>query len=870
MKRAVSVTPFCLAFLLSIGVIRSALQKPQGNPSFEEKVLNARKSEGLFNLYRKEDNLYLEIQPEQFGKQYLLMPTLWTSTRFDTAGTHLPTRVFVWEKLDDKVLLLWKNTRYTAEESPHYKRSIENVIPDSIVHAFKIESSPHPERKSSLISLDDCFLSDLPALGQSLSRDPKHPYSVDKNRTVWGRVQSFPKNVELEVRYVVASARPTNELIVPDSRAVTVHVRYSISEVPMNNGYHPRLADDRIGFVHTKVYDFDRSGLEGTTVRYIHRWQLEKKNPTEEISEPKAPIVFWLENTIPLEYRRPLRDGVLEWNKAFERAGFKNAIVVKQMPDDAEWDPADVRYNTIRWVVALSGTGGLGLGWSRENPLTGQILDADVVLLSPLDYIFAHHAYRSPLRLDGLGEVSESSSDETSSWYQDSLFLRYERDFGILNMLVSGTIGDIEDVPEEYVNQLLKFWVCHEVGHTLGLRHNFKGSTTIALEDLHNTEVTARESIGNTVMEILPTNLAPKGVKQGDYLPSTIGAWDYWVIQYGYLPIEAKTPDDERAELEKIASRSTEPGLSYGASEDAWDLGPYATSIDPMCNSGDLSDDPIGYVEQEIARVEDLWQQLEDRALFEGESFAYLRRGFENTLRRYLSGMSRLTKWIGGIYHVRAHVGDPGGILPYRVVEYEKQKRALNIINEKLFHPDGFTFEPDFIRKLQIDRFMDFAPREDIERQVSQGELRLDFSLAFYLRRSYQRILNLLYDPARLHRIQDNELRTKERKLTLEDYLSELHTAIWEELETGEAIGSYRRILQREYLNTVTRNILEPAPLASADALAICRHQLKQLDKNIADYLSRDPDVDLPTRSHLDSCSDIINETLKVRSRDIR
>jgi len=864
MRKTISVMVFCLIFLLSVSFCYATPQKSQKEVAFEEIVMNAKKSEGLFNLYQKEDKLYLEIQPEQFGKLYLFLPTLRTSARYGISGSYLPTRIFVWEKLDNKVLLLWKNTRYTAKKSTQYKRSLKNVIPDSIVNAFKIESAPHPERKSILISLDECFLSDLPDLGQRFSRDPKHPYSVDKKRTVWGKVQSFPKNIELEVRYTVASTRPRNEPSVPDPRAFTVHVRYSILEVPINNGYRPRLADDRIGFVHTKVYDYDRYGLEGTAVRYIHRWHLEKKNLNEEISEPKEPIVFWLENTIPLEYRKALRDGVLEWNKAFEKAGFKNAIVVKQMPDDAEWDPADIRYNTIRWVVSLEGWGGWGFGPSRKNPLTGQILDADIVLLSPINHIFFYNAYASPLSLDRFGDVSESFPGEISPWYQDNLVLGYERDYGILDMLVSGRISDIKDVPEEYMYQGLKFWACHEVGHTLGLRHNFKGSTTIALKDIHNTEVTARESIGNTIMEYLPINLAPKGAEQGEYFSTTIGAWDYWVIQYGYMPIEAETPDDERPELDKIASRSTEPELSYGASEDAYDFGPYSTSIDPMCNTGELSDDPISYLEQTIIRIEDLWQQLEDRALFEGRSFAYLRQGFEQTLRRYLSKMRLLTKWIGGIYHVRAHVGDPGGNLPYRVVEYEKQKRALDIIKNKLFNPDTFSFDPDFIRKLQIDRFMDFSSREDKIKGASQGEFRLDFSLAFHLKMSYQRILNLLYDPARLHRIQDNEMRTEGKKFTLENYLSELYSAIWEELETGEAIGSYRRILQREYLNTVTRSVLKPAPLASGDAIAVCRYQLKQLDRSIKDYLARYPEANLMTRSHLDSCSDIINETLKT------
>lgn len=868
---------FCLAFLLfanfsfekpqqqeKVPDVRDVEKKPpvKNEKTFEEVIQDAKKMEGLFNLYLKEDKVYLEILPEQFGLMYLFIPTLWTSIGFRESGYPIPMKVFEWEKLDKKVLLLWKNTRYGAKKSAQYRRSLKNVVPESIVHAFKIESEPHPERKSILISLDDLFFSDLSYLGEMFS-SPQNPFSVDKGRTVWGKIQAFPENVELEVKYTLASSKSRFDPSLPDARIFTTHVRYSISELPADNGYQPRLADDRLGYFNTKVYDYDRSGIDGTEIRFINRWHLEKKNPNENISEPKEPIVFWLENTIPLEYRKPIRDGLLEWNKAFEKAGFKNAIVVEQMPDDAEWDPADVRYNTIRWVASLTGEGGGGFGPSRVNPFTGQILDADVVIDAPLNFLFSYNAFDSPLKSILWGDEKTFLPGEMNPWYQDNVSLGFERDFGILEMLTSGTIHDVKEVPREYLNDFLKFLACHEVGHTLGLRHNFKGSAAIALQDLHNTKLTAKESIGNSIMDYLPLNLAPKGSKQGDYWQKTVGAWDEWVIEYGYKPIEAKTPDDELPKLDEIASRSNEPKLIYGTDEDASNFGPYSVSIDPLSIAWDLSDDPLAYSEQEIQRIKDLWKQLEERALFEGRSYVYLRSAFELSLSRYFRAISRLPKWIGGIYHVRTHVGDPGNVLPFKVVEYEKQKQALDIIKANLLNPEAFTFDPEFIRKLQTDRFFDI-PGSDVQDMASQGKFRFDFSLYSHLKQFYENILLSLYDPLRLHRIQDNEMRSNDKKFTLGDYMSELHSALWKELGEDKPVHAFRRIAQREYLNRVTAFVLNPPLPTQDDVIAISRYELKQLDKSMRQYLMRNPNVDLATRAHLDNCIDLITEALKA------
>jgi hypothetical protein len=836
-------------------------RSPDGKEKeFDDVIKGARKTEGLFNLYQKDDKLYLEILPDQFGRLYLFIPTLTTSVGNGGAGSYLPLRTFAWEKRDKKILLIWKNTDVVAETSAEYARALKNVAPDSIVFAFKIESEPHPLKKSFLVCLDDCFFSDLQKL--SSFGDSSHPYAVDKSRTVWGKTVAFPKNIELEVRYTLASSRPLPVAGVPDPSVFTVNVRYSVSELPSANGYVPRLADDRVGYFVTKVYDYDKLDLEGTTTYYINRWNLEKKNPGATLSEPKEPIVFWLENTIPHEYRNAIRDGILEWNKAFARAGFENAVVVKQMPDDAVWDPADVRYNTIRWIPSLTGGGGGAMGPSRVNPLTGQILDADVTVRAPLNFIFSYNAFNSPLSLSGGGQRGLLPGD-INPWDQDNLAMGMERDFGILDMFASGKIRSLQDVPKEYIYDAVKQLACHEVGHTLGLRHNFKGSSTIALKDLHNATLTAKESIGSSIMEYLPSNLAPKGVRQGDYFQKTIGAWDYWVIEYGYRPFGAQRPEDELPKLAEIAGRASEPGLVYGTDEDAYDVGSYASSVDPLAMTYDLSDDPLGFAEQDVQRTRDLWKQLEDRVLFEGQSYVYLRRAFESSLGRYFRAMARLTRWIGGVYHVRVHVGDAGNDLPFRPVEADRQRRALNIIRTNLLDPGVFAFKPEFFQKLQYDRFVDLDAWETAA-AADPGGVKLDFSLTLYLEQSYKSVLRSLLDPLRLQRIQDQTLQAAGPHFGLSEFLDGVQGAVWRDVKEGDSASAYRRILQRADLELVSRLVLDPPKPLPGDAEILFRHELRRLSKMIADRLGNTPDTDVMTRAHLESCLDLIAETLKA------
>lgn len=831
--------------------------------AFEDVIKDAKKLSGLFNLYSKDDSLYMEILPSQIGKKFLYVPTIWRSVGYGGSGAYIQEKVFTWEKLAKKVLLKFVNTRYTAGKTGEYKRSMKNVVPETIVHAFKIESTPHKKRKSILINLDGCFLGDMIKLGNRFSRNPKHRYSVDPKRTFWGKIQTFPKNVELEVRYTIASSKPQYTPSVPDSGAFTLNVRYSISLLPEKNGFKSRLADDRVGYFLTNRIDFDKTGLEGSTVRFINRWHLEKKDPNAVVSEVKKPVVFWLENTIPRNLRKAIRDGVLEWNKAYEKAGLKNAIVVKQMPDDAKWDPADIRYNTIRWVVALTGSGGGAFGPSRVNPLTGEILDADVVLYGPTHWNLPYFSLYAPLG-SGMNPMNQTLPGFQNPWLEDSVNMGMQRDMAIVQMLADGRISSIDDVPESFLYQYYKMLACHEVGHTLGLRHNFKGSTTIALKDLHNEKLTRKKSIGNSIMEYLPANLAAKGVKQGEYYQTTIGAWDYWVIEYGYKPFAQGI--NEGKELEKIAQRAGRPQLIYGTDEDAYDFSGYSISVDPTCVTWDIGDDPLGYSEQEVKRVRQLWKQLEKRTLFKGESYVYLRNSFYGTLRLYYRAMTRLVKWLGGMYHTRSHVGDPNGTQPFRVVEFDKQRRAFDIIKKNLLSPGNFSFQPSFLNRLQSNVYFDWDNFRNLIQMMNSGNYTRDFSLTAYLKVLYRQITRMLYDPLRLQRILDNEGRVNGKSgkvLSLGKYMEELHHSVWQEVFKNAPIAKERRILQRIVLKHLTGMLLSPKNPIPGDALSVTRYQLKKLKTDIDTYIFKAKPGVL-TRAHLENCKDSIHKALEA------
>ncbi|MEH1850522.1 MAG: zinc-dependent metalloprotease [Nostoc sp.] len=855
---------------------------------FNEVTKGTQKSGGLFTLYRnKEKNkIYLEIKPEQLNKNYLATATLESGIgeRGIYSGMPLQDFLFYFQRVDDKIHFVIRNVNFRTREGDPQVRSLMRSFSDSVLYTVSIKSI-HPERKTILIDLGDLLLTDLAGLSVSLGV----PGSTDQS--YFGNAKAFPQNLEVEsVLNFSGSVDRDSEVAsfasLADNRGFTLRVHYSLSQLP-DQDYRPRLADDRIGYFITAYQDLSKDDDRGDSfVRYINRWHLEKEDPKAVISRPKKPIVFWIDNAVPLEYRDAMKEGVLMWNKAFLKAGFKDAIEVRQMPDDATWDPADIRYNTIRWINTVDGY--FAMGPSRVNPLTGEILDADILV----DASFVRalkNEYRKivqPSQTDnrttlsalmqnrllcanGLDAKNNDAPQKMSG--QQGLLNRLSKmageydlcygmeaanqfAFGSLAMsLLPDTIATPDQV-KEYIHQYLRLIIAHEVGHTLGLRHNFRGSTLLAPQEMNNTEITKTKGLTSSVMDYIPPNIAPQGTKQGDYFPSMVGPYDEWAIKYGYTPIQTSTPIAEKPILEEIAAQSYKPELSYSTDEDVRDL-------DPTADAWDNSSNVLLYSQWQLNNARVMWERLDKRFPLAGDSYSDVSERFSTVLGNYFQQIYYTTKYIGGQSFYRIHPSEiPSGVtqhrLPFEAVPVEEQRQALDTLQKYVFAEDALNFSPELLNKLAPSRWRHWGT------SVQVG--RLDFPIHDLVLFMQGSVLRDLLSSDRLSRLKDIELKTPEGKaLTLPELFDTLQSGIWTEVIKPKGklmkITSLRRGLQRQYLDILTAMVLRKESVPE-DARTLAWYKLKQLDQKLKGVNSEDE----YTKAHLLETRDRIEKVLNA------
>jgi hypothetical protein len=858
-------------------------EKAGDEKPFDTVIKDMDVTKGLFTVYRKadENKTIIEILPEQMDKMFLFAATIEQGTGergfYGTmVGTDFP---FTFRRFGKSVQWVIKNTLFTAEENSPSARANAKSFANGILASAKILSKPHPERKSLLIDASELFASrDLPgiAIGLNQAYAPSS-YSFDKEKSSVVGAKAFPENLLIDVGLHFATDNPrTPSLTLADARSIPVLAKYEISALEQTD-YRPRDADDRVGHFHTVQQDFTSDHPANPYRRYITRWNLQKTDPTAALSTVKEPIVFWLENTIPVEYRPAITEGVLLWNKAFEKIGFKDAVVVKQQPDDADWDPADTRYNTIRWFAGIDAT--FAIGPSRANPFTGQIYDADISISEGI----VRNARRvgeelvSPISLDG------QQADQHFGWLwgRNARFecdyasgLAQQAQFGMALLDTRGMLSP--EVEQKFMHQYIVELTAHEVGHTLGLRHNFRASSILKEDELFDTKKTAEIGQASSVMDYNPIIIAGKGQVQGDFVPTTLGPYDYWAIEYAYKPIEG----DEKAELHKIAARSSDPMLPYSTDEDA--MGTFSPmSIDPLANQYDQTTDPLVYFRQRVALVNELWGSMESRLAQPGEGYQILRRALLRGVNEYNRALLTSSKFVGGIYHVRDHVGDPGGRVPYTPVPAVKQREALDFLNSTAFSEKSFVLPASVMNKLAIERL------PGLDWPSYFGTTRLDYpwhNTVLALQRS---VLNRLYHPVTLARIQDNEMRfgAKDRPFRMADLFASINGSVWSELDSGAGeITSLRRNLQREHLRQMIRLVLrEPMQVAAAgagvaatppqapeDASTLARASLTRVQSKIRARLAAKGPIEATTRAHLQETAARIDAALAAQmSRSI-
>jgi hypothetical protein len=711
-------------------------EKPELQP-FDQVIKEHQKLAGLFTLYRHKETgkIFAEIKPAQLNRNFLAVMTLESGLGERGLYRGIPLRdlIFTLRRLNNNLQFVVPNTNFRAQLGDPQERSLSQSFSDSILISLPILSI-HPQNKSFLVDLDPLILSDiLPSLSKTLAAQLGTSFTADPSKSYISKAEAFPKNIELESVFGFMGSIVPNSVFsnsnldtLPDGNGFTLKVRYSLSQLPTQNGYRPRLADERVGYFVTAYQDISKSSAKTPFVRYINRWHLEKQNPRGVISPPKQPITFWIENTVPLEYRAAVREGALMWNRAFEKIGFKDAIVVKQMPDRADWNPADVRYNTIRWFNSVDGF--FAMGPSRTNPLTGEILDADIIIDSNLvraikqnfGSITQQNSWQNLAflsRLTGNPTLCSYGMDARrmrydkqaiallqkqpiSPKFNDNLFMSSASDLcygmeaveqfkvGAMSLSLFENVLPSSDRMKDYINQFVREVTAHEVGHTLGLRHNFHGSAMLSPAELNNTEITRKRGLVASVMDYNGVNLAPQGTKQGDFFTSKIGAYDEWAIAYGYTPIDAIIPAGELKELEKIAKLAPQPELAYAPDEDAF------AGLDPMTQAHDLSNDSVTYAQWQFDNARVMWNRIEKRYPGKGESFNDTKVAFNQVFGHYASNLFALVSYVGGQSFNRYRSGDAIGRLPFEPVPLSKQREAIASIQKTSFQLMRSTFLP--------------------------------------------------------------------------------------------------------------------------------------------------------------------------------
>ncbi len=855
------------------GTPQLAPPPPGSPPVFATLIRDATKRDGLFTLYQKDEKVWIELKPGDFNKPFFLSPKIATGIGEARVFGGLMDQAMVIEfrRIHNQVQMIARNTDFTARAGTPEGRAVAAAFSPSLLASTVVASQPQPERMSVLVDANALFVNDMLGIGMQLQRSYRQGYAFDGRNSAITAMRVKPEGVSLEVMQHFSTGTiavrqpntppgapvPTVPTTLVDPRSMFVTAQYSISVLPAEP-MHARAADSRVGYFTVPYWDFSDDLARTPIVRNVNRWRLEKKDPAAALSEPVKPVVYWLDRTIPLKYREVVTAGILEWNKAFEKIGIKGAIEVKVQPDDADFDTLDGGAS-VRWMTNAAPIFG-AIGPSHVDPRSGEILAANIGIesissrnqrASRAQILNGSAADTARLMQFGgaaSGEAFDAHACHNAEQAADQL------GYALDVLAARGELDPDSPEAQAFVLAYLKDVTMHEVGHTLGLRHNFRASLIYTDKQISDPEFTRTHALTGSVMEYASVNIASPGARPVAPFQTTLGPYDDWAIDYAYRPLDLP---GEKAALERIAARSNEPELAFGTDEDNF-LG-----IDPDALQFDLGSDPLAYAAKRLAIARDLFKRQETRTLSPDRDYAVLRRSLNFAVNDVARSVGVLARQIGGVRTLRDFPGS--GRDPLQPVSAVAQRDALDQISRGLFAADSLAVSPALQRRLAPD----FQERADA---LSTGApVVTDFSVSDRLLGVQRTLLNQLMGDEVAARIIDSQSKAAQRTeaLQLSELYARLGRDIWSEIALvsgGRAVDipAPRRALQREHLNRMAAMLLRPGSVGRADARSLVRVQAQALLARL-NAASQRGNLAADTRAHLQDSADALSQALSAR-----
>ena len=784
---------------------------PSPLPLFATVLQGTQRSIGLFPVYQRDERFWLELGPDDFGKPFFLSPKMANGIGEGGlfGGRMLSPRLVEFRRVHNLVQLVARNTDFVAPPGTPEARAVAAAYAPSLLGSTPVASQPHPNRQSVLVDAGALFINDMGGVAQALAHTYRQNYGVDMRNSAILKVRGTPYLLVLEVmnHYATAgialpapgSSLPGAPQNLVDPRSMFIQIHYSLARLPAQT-MAPRLADPRIGHFVEAADNFGDDLAPTARQRFIARWRLEKQDPLAELSEPVKPITYWIDRSVPLKYREAIRAGILAWNPAFERIGFKDAIRVQQQADDADFDTLDFGRASVRWSTN-NRTGFAAIGPRHVDPRSGEILDADIRIESQSVRATRATAVR---RLESTAAEAHGDCDIGA---EAGAQLAYALDL----LAAQGDLVPDSPEAEQFVRDYITSLTVHEVGHTLGLRHNFRASRLFTQAQLADPAFTRAQGLGGSVMDYMPVNLGLPGQPRPAAFQTTLGPYDYWAIDYAYRPI---APAVEAATLAQIASRSAEPALAYGTDED------FYLGADPETLQRDLGGDPVAFARQRFAIAHNVFQRLETQQPPPDQDWSRVRRLLRESLNDAGSAIGILLRQLGGVRMLRDFANT--GRDPTQATPAADQRAALDLLLREVLAADRFSISPALQRRLVPD----YLARA--EAPASAGDLPLAREV-FGLRLL---VLNSLMGDALAGKLLDNDSRQAPGTdaLRLPELVQRVQAEVWADLsEPTIAPGSEQRELQQAYTERLAALVLRPAGASRADARSLVRGQATAL-----------------------------------------